>query len=92
MPPVSRDADEAIAGELRLMDPAVRASWKEGPRSEPSDVTGVVLAPGLVHLTHETAFGGRHTRRGSLWRRRAEGPDGRRLYYHQATPVPGRSA
>ncbi|WP_374292889.1 hypothetical protein [Streptomyces olivochromogenes] len=47
---------------------------------------------GELRLTYETAFGGRHARRSSLWRRRAEGPDGRRLYYHQATPVPGRSA
>ncbi|MGV9339831.1 nuclear transport factor 2 family protein [Streptomyces sp. NPDC003688] len=115
---------EAIAGELRLMDPGVRASptlsrqlldpefvevgssgrrWTyeemvtempgmdgaadSGPRYEPSDFTGVLLAPGLVHLTYETTLNGVRARRSSLWRR--QGADGAwRMYYHQATPVP----
>ncbi|MFJ8196741.1 DUF4440 domain-containing protein [Streptomyces sp. NPDC096152] len=126
---MSRETDEdevagAVAGELRLMDPEVRASrpladrlldpgfvevgasgrrWTReemlaalpdlgggaahGPRYEPSDITGVVLAPGLVHLTYETVAGGRRARRSSLWRR-SDGADGWRMYYHQATPVP----
>ncbi|MFD9323313.1 DUF4440 domain-containing protein [Streptomyces sp. NPDC060053] len=116
--------DEAIAGELALIDPAVRASRARferlldpefvevgssgrrytyedmlarlpdhpgssqgGPRYEPSAITGVVLAPGLVHLTFETRFDGRRTRRSSLWRRRS-GETGWRMYYHQGTPVP----
>ncbi|PSK70729.1 DUF4440 domain-containing protein [Streptomyces sp. CS149] len=58
-----------------------------GPRFEPSRMSGVVLAPGIVHLTYETDFGGRRARRSSLWRRR-DGETGWRMYYHQATPVP----
>ncbi|MFF1549166.1 DUF4440 domain-containing protein [Streptomyces sp. NPDC058291] len=118
------DVNEAVAGELALMDPAVRASrarfeplldpefvevgssgrrytyadmlaWlpdhpggsPDGPRYEPSSIEGVVLAPGLVHLTYETDSGGRRARRSSLWRRRSE-ETGWRMYYHQATPVP----
>lgn len=122
------DVSEAIAAELRLMDPAVRASRTlaaalldpefvevgssgrrytydemvaelpdhpgssaDGPRYEPSAITGVVLAPGLVHLTYETDFGGRHARRSSLWRKQSE-ETGWRMYYHQGTPVPPESA
>ncbi|MET9954325.1 DUF4440 domain-containing protein [Streptomyces sp. NPDC006339] len=125
----------AVDGELRLLDPAVRASatearrlfdpefvevgasgrrWTyeemlaelpeldgaatEGPRFEPTAMRGVLLAPGLVHLTYETDFGGRRARRSSIWRK-AEGAgegvgdgvgvdSGWRLYYHQGTPVP----
>ncbi|MEV7541124.1 DUF4440 domain-containing protein [Streptomyces sp. NPDC089915] len=118
------DVREAIAGELRLMDPCVRSSrsltrelldpqftevgasgrrWtyeevlaalpemdgatEDGPRYEPSGFTGVLLAPGLVHLTYETTLDGNRARRSSLWRRR--GTAGTlRMYYHQATPVP----
>ncbi|MFI7890311.1 DUF4440 domain-containing protein [Streptomyces sp. CACIS-1.16CA] len=58
-----------------------------GPRFEPSRMSGVVLAPGIVHLTYETDFGGRRARRSSLWRGR-DGETGWRMYYHQATPVP----
>lgn len=121
---VNEAINEAIAGELRLMDPGVRASrsltgqlldpefvevgssgrrWtyahmlaelsdmegssEDGPRYEPTDVTGVVLAPGLVHLTYETTINGRRARRSSLWRQRSSGAEWR-MYYHQATPVP----
>ncbi|WP_367319268.1 DUF4440 domain-containing protein [Streptomyces sp. HUAS ZL42] len=120
----SDDVNQAIAGELSLMDPAVRISRAEavrlldpefvevgasgrrytydetvaelpdhpgssadGPRNEPSAITGVVLAPGLVHLTYETVFDGRRARRSSLWRRQSE-ETGWRMYYHQGTPVP----
>ncbi|MFD9000199.1 DUF4440 domain-containing protein [Streptomyces sp. NPDC059582] len=118
------DVNEAIEGELRLLDPAVRSSRDEalrlfdpefvevgasgrhytyeetvaglpdqpgssadGPRYEPSAFTGVLLAPGLVHLTYETVFDGRRARRSSLWRRR-DAETGWRMYYHQGTPVP----
>ncbi|MFI2432811.1 DUF4440 domain-containing protein [Streptomyces sp. NPDC018693] len=48
-------------------------------------MTGVELAPGLVHLTFDTEYNGRHAHRSSLWRRTEE--DGTwRLYFHQATP------
>jgi len=118
------DVNQAIAAELQLMDPRVRASreragqlldpefvefgrsgrrWTyetmlaelpghpgsspDAPRFEPSDTAGVLLAPGLVHLTYETVLGERRTRRSSIWRK-ADGAAGWRMYYHQATPVP----
>ncbi|MFH8485139.1 nuclear transport factor 2 family protein [Streptomyces longisporoflavus] len=124
---MSQETDEvreAIAGELRLMDPNVRMSrslarelldpdfvevgasgrrWtyaemlaalpeldgaaKDGPRYEPSQFTGVLLAPGLVHLTYETTLDGSRARRSSLWRE--QDADARwKMYYHQATPIP----
>ncbi|MEU5792063.1 nuclear transport factor 2 family protein [Streptomyces sp. NPDC047813] len=127
---MSREVDEvnqAIAVELRLMDPTVRASrplarqllapdfaevgssgrrWtydeilaampemdgatESGPRYEPSEFAGVLLAPGLVHLTYETMLDGDRARRSSLWRKRdADGTW--QMYYHQATPVPSDS-
>ncbi|MFF4037852.1 DUF4440 domain-containing protein [Streptomyces sp. NPDC001816] len=67
--------------------PDMAGSADEGPRYEPSEMNGVLLAPGLVHLTYETVLDGRHARRSSLWRRR-DGRSGWRMYYHQATPVP----
>ncbi|MFF8032054.1 MULTISPECIES: DUF4440 domain-containing protein [unclassified Streptomyces] len=59
----------------------------DGPLHEPSGITGVLLAPGVVHLTYETVFDGRRARRSSLWRRHDE-RTGWRMYYHQATPLP----
>ncbi|GAA3367539.1 nuclear transport factor 2 family protein [Streptomyces sannanensis] len=124
---MSRETDEvreAIACELRLMDPGVRTSrtlarqlldpsfvevgasgrrWtyeemlaelpemdgseESSPRYEPSKFTGVLLAPGLVHLTYETTIGGNRARRSSLWRKQDPGSTWR-MYYHQATPIP----
>ncbi|CAL9338354.1 DUF4440 domain-containing protein [Streptomyces sp. NPDC057837] len=118
------EVEEAVKGELRLMDPGVRTSRAEvgrlldpefvevgasgrrwsyeemlarlpdmagnsetGPRYVPSGMRGVVLAPGVVHLTYETTIEGRRARRSSLWRRVSE-ESGWRMYYHQATPVP----
>ncbi len=117
----------AVAGELALLEPSVRASRAESERlldpeftevgasgrwwtraamldaltdmddvaaldgqgapCVPAGVRGVLLAPDIVHLTYELAFGGRHVRRSSVWRRQ---PDAVlwRLYYHQGTPVP----
>ncbi|MEU3692778.1 nuclear transport factor 2 family protein [Streptomyces narbonensis] len=121
------DIAEAIAGELRLLDPAVRLSreladelldpefvevgasgrqWtyeemlaalpdmagstEDGTHYEPSGFTGVLLAPGLVHVRFETVRDGHRARRSSLWRRApgaaADAP--LRMYYHQGTPVP----
>ncbi len=114
----------AVAGELRLLDPAVRASRelaaelldpefaevgasgrrsgyeqllaelpdkagasKDGPWYEPSGMTGVLLAPGLVQVTFEARLGDRRSRHSSLWRRRDE-RSGWRMYYHHATLVP----
>ncbi|MER5857177.1 nuclear transport factor 2 family protein [Streptomyces sp900105245] len=67
--------------------PEMSGSTEDGPRYEPSHMTGVVLAPGVVHLTYETTIAGRRARRSSLWRR-GDGEAGWRMYYHQATPVP----
>ncbi|MBL1083243.1 nuclear transport factor 2 family protein [Streptomyces actinomycinicus] len=118
------DVNQAIACELQLMDPQVRASreragqlldpefvevggsgrrWTyetmlatlaghegsspDAPRYEPSNMSGVLLAPGLVHLTFETMLGDRRTRHSSIWRK-GDGSAGWRMYYHQATRVP----
>ena len=118
------EIEAAIAGELRLHEPAVRASrtaaeelldpefvevgrsgrrWDReemladlpgfetssdtGPRIEVSQMAGVLLAPGLVHLTYESVVDGARARRSSLWRKGDEGA-GWRVYYHHATPVP----
>jgi hypothetical protein len=66
--------------------PEMQSGETEASRYRPSDITGVLLAPGLVHLTYETTFTGRRAHRSSLWRRTGTGPW--RMYYHQATPVP----
>jgi hypothetical protein len=123
----SDEVREAIAGELRLMDPSVRCSrslarqlldpdftevgasgrrWtydemlaampemdgaaESGPRYEPSKFTGVLLAPGVVHLTYETTLNGNRARRSSLWRKQGTAMTWQ-MYYHQATPLPSDS-
>ncbi|MDI3403837.1 nuclear transport factor 2 family protein [Streptomyces cavernicola] len=112
-----RAVQAAIDGEMRLLDPEVRASssrvlelldpefteigasgrwWNmdsvlsvtgDGsvtPESpvKVSEMTGVVLAPGLVHLTFFTDHKGRRARRSSLWRLTETGW---RMYFHQGT-------
>ncbi|MFE7751142.1 DUF4440 domain-containing protein [Streptomyces sp. NPDC057428] len=107
----------AIEGELRLLDPVVRASpglvtrlldpefaeigasgrrWDAvsvlavtsggsvNPQSpvEVSSMSGVLLAPGVVHLTYFTDHDGRRAWRSSLWRMTETGW---RLYFHQGT-------
>lgn len=107
----------ATAGELRLLDPEVRASpdlvlelldpefteigasgrwWDvesiltetgsetvtaESP-VEVSEMSGTVLAPGIVHLTYFSDHQGRRAWRSSLWRLT---DTGWRLYFHQGT-------
>ncbi|MEV8003388.1 nuclear transport factor 2 family protein [Streptomyces parvus] len=78
---------EEMLDALPELDGGSGESDGGGPRFKPSRMGGVVLAPGIVHLTYETGFGGRRARRSSLWRRR-DGETGWRMYYHQATPVP----
>ncbi|MER7194401.1 DUF4440 domain-containing protein [Streptomyces flaveolus] len=108
----------AIEGELRLLDPEVRASparvlelldpefteigvsgrrWDAesiltvtsggsvSPKSpvEVSEMSGVVLAPGVVHLTYFADNQGRRAWRSSLWRLTESGW---RMYFHQGTP------
>ncbi|MGW6203784.1 nuclear transport factor 2 family protein [Streptomyces sp. NPDC055089] len=114
-----RSVRAAVEGELRLLDPGVRAlpdevtalldpgftefgaSGRRYDRTtilavtsavdesdpEPSAVTGmagVLLAPGLVHLTYTSERNGRRFRRSSLWRR---SDSGWRMYFHQGTPA-----
>ncbi|GAA0900643.1 DUF4440 domain-containing protein [Streptomyces thermoalcalitolerans] len=109
----------AVDGELRLLDPEVRASpalvaelldpefteigasgrtWDaqsiltvtssgavspEAP-VEVGEMSGKVLAPGVVHLTYRTDHQGRRALRSSLWRLTRSGW---RLYFHQGTPT-----
>ncbi|MER6231535.1 MULTISPECIES: nuclear transport factor 2 family protein [Streptomyces] len=112
-----RAVQAAIKAELRLLDPAVRASpalvlqlldpdfteigasgrrWDAtsiltvtsagsvDPESpvKVSEMSGGVLAPGLVHLTYFTDGNGRRVWRSSLWRMTETGW---RLYFHQGT-------
>ncbi|MBN3932654.1 DUF4440 domain-containing protein [Streptomyces verrucosisporus] len=107
----------AIDGEMRLLDPEVRACparvlelldpefteigasgrrWDVesiltvtgGGSVSPqfpvkvSEMTGVVLAAGVVHLTYFADNQGRRAWRSSLWRLTATGW---RMYFHQAT-------
>lgn len=107
----------AIDGELRLLDPEVRASparvlelldpefteigasgrrWdvesiltvtsagSVSPESpvEVSEMSGAVLAPGVVHLTYFADNQGRRVWRSSLWRLTETGW---RMYFHQGT-------
>ncbi|WP_030944423.1 DUF4440 domain-containing protein [Streptomyces sp. NRRL S-646] len=107
----------AIDGEMRLLDPEVRASpdrvlelldpeWTEigasgrwwdvksiltvtsgggiSPESpvKVSDMSGAVVAPGIVHLTYFADNQGRQVWRSSLWRLTETGW---RMYFHQGT-------
>ncbi|GAA1007849.1 hypothetical protein STXM2123_3487 [Streptomyces sp. F-3] len=114
-----RAVQAAVDGELRLLDPEVRASpalvselldpefteigasgrvWdarsiltvtssgavsSEAP-VEVGEMSGKVLAPGVVHLTYRTDHQGRRALRSSLWRLTRSGW---RLYFHQGTPT-----
>ncbi|WP_218924104.1 nuclear transport factor 2 family protein [Streptomyces sp. f150] len=78
---------EEMLAALPDLDGGSGSGEGDGPRFEPSGMGGVVLAPGVVHLTYETVFDGRRARRSSLWRKR-DGETDWRMYYHQATPVP----
>ncbi|MGX5186222.1 nuclear transport factor 2 family protein [Streptomyces avermitilis] len=49
-----------------------------------SEMSGVVLAPGVIHLTYFADNQGRRAWRSSLWRLTETGW---RMYFHQATPV-----
>ncbi|WP_329117056.1 nuclear transport factor 2 family protein [Streptomyces sp. NBC_01465] len=73
--------------EMLAALPGMRGAAQDGPRAEVSGMAGVLLAPGLVHLTYETAFGEERARRSSIWRRE-QGSSDWRLLYHQGTPVP----
>ncbi|MEW1658664.1 DUF4440 domain-containing protein [Streptomyces sp. NPDC093707] len=107
----------AVDGEMRLLDPEVRASparvlelldpefteigasgrrWdvdsivtvtSDGSVSaespvEVSEMSGVALAPGVVHLTYFADGQGRRAWRSSLWRLTETGW---RMYFHQGT-------
>ncbi|MEU9156860.1 DUF4440 domain-containing protein [Streptomyces sp. NPDC048417] len=49
-----------------------------------SEMSGTLLAPGVVHLTYFADNQGRRVRRSSLWRLTETGW---RLYFHQGTPA-----
>ena len=107
----------AVDGEMRLLDPEVRAvparvlglrdpeftefgaSGRRWDRDsiltvtsggsvsaespvEVSDMSGVLLAPGVVHLTYFADHQGRRAWRSSLWRLTETGW---RMYFHQGT-------
>jgi len=112
-----RAVQAAVDGEMRLLDPEVRASpdrvlelldpefteigasgrrWDvesvlavtsggsvsaESP-VEVGKLSGVVLAPGVVHLTYFADNQGRRAWRSSLWRLTETGW---RMYFHQGT-------
>ncbi|MEU8507433.1 DUF4440 domain-containing protein [Streptomyces brevispora] len=114
-----RSVRAAVEGELRLLDPDVRAlpdavtalldpefielgasgrrydgvsilvvTSADGGRAPvpiaATDMSGTLLAPGLVHLTFMTESDDGRVRRHSIWRR----TESRwRLYFHQGTPV-----
>jgi hypothetical protein len=110
----------AIAGELHLLEPRVRASaelleplldpgfseigasgqvWRRSaiiaaltaipeasqPALSASELSGALVAPGVVHLTFVTVDSSRRVHRSSLWRLT---DDGWRIYFHQGTPAP----
>ncbi|MER5276419.1 DUF4440 domain-containing protein [Streptomyces sp. NPDC002809] len=114
-----RSVRAAVEGELKLLDPGVRASpeavtelldpefvefgasgrrydrtsildvtsavdGSAPDRSTATEMSGVLLAPGLVHLTYVSEGNGRRVRRSSLWRR---SESGWRMYFHQGTPT-----
>lgn len=77
--------------EMLAALPEMDSATESGPHYEPSGFTGVLLAPGLVHLTYETTLDGERARRSSLWRK--QGAAGTwQMYYHQATPIPPAAA
>ncbi|MGC5008602.1 DUF4440 domain-containing protein [Streptomyces sp. DT203] len=112
-----RAVQAAVAAEMRLLDPDVRASrslvselldpefleigasgrrWDatsiltvtsdgtvvpEAP-VKVSEMSGAVLAPGIVHLTYFADHSGRRAWRSSVWRLTEAGW---RMYFHQGT-------
>ncbi|MFI8886452.1 DUF4440 domain-containing protein [Streptomyces sp. NPDC053813] len=73
--------------EMLAALPEMDGATEGGPRYEPAEITGVLLAPGLVHLTYETTMAGDRARRSSLWRKQGAATTWQ-MYYHQATPIP----
>ncbi len=47
-------------------------------------MAGVLLAPGIVHLSYLSEAGDRWVRRSSVWRHH---PTGWRMFFHQGTPT-----
>ncbi|WP_219601769.1 DUF4440 domain-containing protein [Nonomuraea indica] len=78
-----------IGASGRLWDrDSIIAALTEDPEPLPApieatEMTGVLLAPGLVHLTYVSNNNGRRARRSSLWRYSVE--KGWRVYFHQGT-------
>ena len=76
------------AGQLRDRAAIIKAlPGESGPSDEPISVrelSGRLIAPGIVHLTYIAEQPGRRTRRSSLWRRSGKNW---RLYFQQETLI-----
>ncbi len=59
---------------------------EDGKEIEVRDLTGRVLADGVILVRWDSAYDGRRARRTSVWRQDAEGW---RLVHHQGTLLPG---
>jgi hypothetical protein len=57
----------------------------EEPLITATEMHGVWLADGVIHLTYVSQRGERRARRSSIWLRT---PDGWRVYFHQGTLIP----
>jgi hypothetical protein len=65
----------ALGGEAEFADPVTA-----------TEMAGVLIAPGVVHLTYVSSrTSGRRARRSSLWRHDGQGW---RMYFHQGTLIP----
>lgn len=67
-----------------ILSATTPAPGEEVTTTAVSELTGRMLAPGLVQVTYVSDQSGRRARRSSLWRRR---PEGWRLYFHQGTLI-----
>ena len=78
------------SGRLWSRDEILEALAEEAKDPQPQRIyalqmTGRVLARGLVLLSYVSETQGRRARRTSIWKRHA---DGWRLLHHQGTPLP----
>jgi hypothetical protein len=77
------------SGRLWNRDDMVQALTRGAARERPvpvsdTEMTGRLLAPGVVLLTYVSEVSGRQARRSSIWRRH---DDGMRVRHHQGTPL-----
>jgi hypothetical protein len=79
-------ASGTLWGRAGIISALTSDQERAASRCEVTGMSGVLLAPGIVHLTFTTNAGGRRAHRSSLWRLTG---DSWQMYFHQATPVPG---